>query len=115
MDANGTKFYLVLGKADWGRATDGRGRELAALWASSEEERKEAEVHWNTERDELTLQPQLFQFPTPSNDIRPEPGDRRGAAVDRFGNWYWIDESGQEILVNSSGTGNTHGAMHRLI
>jgi phage tail-like protein len=107
VDANGTKFYLVLGKADWGRVTDERGRQLAALWASSEEERKQAEVNWNTERNELTLQPQLFQFLTSLNDRRPALGDRRGSAIDRFGNWYWIDESGREILVNSSGTGNT--------
>ncbi len=107
MDANGTKFYLLLGKPDWQRCADGRGRGLAALWASSEEERKAAEVHWNAERNELTLQPQLFQFAASANDRKPALGDRRGSAADRFGNWYWIDKNGQEILVNSSGTKDT--------
>jgi phage tail-like protein len=107
VDANGTKFYLLLGKPDWQRCTDGQGRPLAALWSSSEAERKAAQVYWNTERYELTLQPQLFQFATSSNDRKPSLADRRGSAADRFGNWYWLDETGNEILVNSSGTGNT--------
>src|SRR5205085_10711199 len=37
----------------------------------------------------------------------PTIGQRRGAAQDRFGNFYWIDASSNELLVNSSGTSVT--------
>ncbi len=107
MDVNGTKFHLLLGKADWSVCTQEDGRTLAELWALPPERRDEADVYWNEERCELTLRPLLFRFP-PAPDAKNLALElRRGAARDLYGNWYWIAEDGQGIRVNSAGTKQT--------
>ena len=114
MDANGTKFHLLLGSDDWGRAKPG-AREwarlttksissLAELWKSTNDA---TGLRWDSERNELTLAPQLFQFAPSASDKKPDLGDRRGAGRDRNSNWYWIAEDEKEILVNSAGSGTT--------
>ncbi len=88
MDANGTRFHLLLGKDDWATCTgDNTG--------------------WDDKRSELTLAPRLFRFQIPAQHTDPVVENRRGAARDRYGNWYWIDATRTEVLVNSSGTGQT--------
>ncbi|HEX8137123.1 MAG TPA: phage tail protein [Pyrinomonadaceae bacterium] len=107
MDANGTTFYLLLGEDDWSSCTDAGGQPLSLAWAPQSEEGNSTGLEWNRERNELTLQPKLFQFIAAPKDNPPRLDDRRGAGRDRFGNWYWIDRSGREILVNSAGSGKT--------
>ena len=84
MDANGTRHHLLLGHADW----------IRCGWAG---------VAWDAERAEMTLKPRLFQFVAPPGAQPPDLRSRRGAARDRYGNWYWIAASQREILVNSAG------------
>lgn len=98
MDANGTRFHLLLGRDDWARCLTLDGER--ALDSTGN-------VRWDAPRSELTLWQEAFRFPaTPGN--RPVTlDDRRGAAGDRFGNWYWIAPARDAILVYSSGTGNT--------
>jgi phage tail-like protein len=116
MDVNGTKYHLLLGKADWGRCVAPQGsRPLSSLWAGSPTEKKEAGLAWDEKKDEIHLHQIVFQFIHPRNvqasppraEKAPDIRDRRGACRDMFGNWYWIAENGTEILVNSAGTGNT--------
>ncbi|MEK6302428.1 MAG: phage tail protein [Acidobacteriota bacterium] len=107
MDANGTKFHLLLGKEDWSRLTDQHGRPLADLWALPPGQRDQVKTHWNEAASELTLAPRLFQFSPAPKDNAPTLENRRGAGRDRFGNWYWIDSTEREILVNSAGSGST--------
>jgi len=117
MDANGTKFHLMLGKDDWGGATPGASewarltsrpvRPLSELWADKSEDAELASLRWDSSRNELTLAPLLFQFSPSPKDNMPQLSDRRGAGRDRFGNWYWISDTEQEILVNSAGTATT--------
>ena len=83
MDVNGTRFHLLLGQADWARCGAVSG---AVAWAS--------------ERSELTLEPALFRFPPPVTAPHPVEA-RRGAARDRFGNWYWIAASSNQLRVLS--------------
>ncbi len=117
MDSNGTKFHLLLGKADWDRATPG-AREwvrrttrpiasLGELWKRSTDDAELTGLHWDSECCELTLAPQLFQVSASPKDRPPRLPDRRGAGRDRYGNWYWIAEDEKEILVNSAGSGTT--------
>ncbi len=117
MDANGTKFHLLLGKPDWERARPG-AREwarrtsrpigsLGELWKRSAEDAELTSLRWDSESYELTLPPQLFQFAPSPKDKPPRLPDRRGAGRDRYGNWYWIAEDEKEILVNSAGSGAT--------
>ena len=121
MDANGTKFHLLFGRPNWARCSglirkpDGTEEErmLADVWPSAPlpDVWPSAPVHnptglsWNDERDELTLDPRLFNFAP--NGSEPSVENRRGAARDRFGNWYWIDETSNRIRVLSSGSFET--------
>ena len=109
MDANGTRYQLLLGYDDWGACTDHeRGpRTLRQTWEASPPDVAATDLAWNGERAELTLRPRLLRFTPAPRQVPPTLEDRRGAARDRYGNWYWIDANRQEIRVNSAGTGNT--------
>ncbi|HSF33662.1 MAG TPA: phage tail protein [Candidatus Tectomicrobia bacterium] len=104
MDANGARFHLMLGQDDWAQCRDAHGRLLASLWATSTPDGDAETLYWDPERDEITLQPRLFQFVAAPRDRPPALADRRGAGRDRFGNWYWIDDSCRAIRVSSAGT-----------
>jgi len=127
MDANGTRFHTLLGKDDWGRAKPG-AREwarltspglnesppvlrpigsLSELWKRSTDDAELTGLGWDSERNELTLAPQLFQFEPSAKVTKPALRDRRGAGRDRYGNWYWIAQNEREILVNSAGSETT--------
>jgi phage tail-like protein len=109
MDANGTRYHLLLGYDDWTACTfDGQtplraetSLPGAQLW------RAESGLDWNVAGHEVTLRQLQFDFPAARNDTPPSLDDRRGAARDAYGNWYWIAASRREILVESSGSGAT--------
>ncbi|HEY9283078.1 MAG TPA: hypothetical protein VIP46_06455, partial [Pyrinomonadaceae bacterium] len=116
MDANGTRYHLLLGPEDWGACLDPAGTELRELWARDARAAKKSKlpapkseslVAWDRRRAELTLQPRLFKFAASTGGDRPDISNRRGAARDRYGNWYWIDETSEKIRVNSAGTRRT--------
>ena len=110
MDANGTLYHLLLGEDDWLRCSaDGLLlRELMEdSTADSSPPSDDARVPglvWNRERSELTLRPLLFQFAAAPKDIPATLEMRRGAARDRYGNWYWLDETRRQVRVLSEGT-----------
>ncbi|HEY3838561.1 MAG TPA: phage tail protein, partial [Bryobacteraceae bacterium] len=99
MDANQTPYQLILGQNDWAQCTDDTGKSIFTSPAQ--------EFSWNAARSEVTLGVRLNVFHSPPGNVAPEIGERRGAAQDRFGNFYWIADSGTELLVNSVGTGVT--------
>src|SRR6266550_1160883 len=107
MDANGTRFHLLLGRDDWAGCSVAisSGKELPlAVW-KVKPSRAEGGLSWNDERKEVTLQPRLFNFT--SRDTLPLLDNRRGAGRDRYGNWYWIDETSRKVRVLSTGSGET--------
>jgi phage tail-like protein len=106
MDANGTRYQLLMGEDDWGSCTLEDGVQLKRLWSSSPPVADTAPVYWDSQRNELSLLPQLYAIAAPHTQ-RLEVGDRRGAAQDRYGNWYWIAADRKSIQVNSSGSGTT--------
>ncbi len=106
MDVNGTRFQLLLGRGDWGRCRLDSGQALEGSFATSDKG-GEADVSWDAKRNELTLGNRVFFFRSSPGNRAVQPGQRRGAAVDRFGNVYWISADRTEILVNSAGTGAT--------
>jgi phage tail-like protein len=105
MDANGTKFHLLLGRADWERCTDEDGRGLGDP-LSPPADRDLPNAVYDERTQSLTLRPRLFLFTAAKNDRKPDLKDRRGAGRDRFGNWYWISADKREVLVESEGTRN---------
>jgi phage tail-like protein len=111
MDANGTRFHLLLGRDDWGQCTVDTSlgnivkKPLRELWELLPSEPGGSGLSWNEERNELTLEPRLFKFTAAPKDTFPLLENRRGAARDRYGNWYWIDETSLKIRVRSIGSG----------
>lgn len=104
MDVNGTKFHLLLSHADWARCSVA-GVELRQLWQPALSPPTEAVgVTFDDERSELTLQSRLFKYVAAPKDTRPALDNRRGAGRDRYGNWYWIDETERKIRVRSAGS-----------
>lgn len=85
MDVNGTRFHLFRGEADWRRCSE-PGQ--AGGWA---------DVAWDPRADALTLRPLLSIFPRGRRDAPLTAEARRGAAVDRFGNVYWISQDRRRI------------------
>ncbi|HYN84769.1 MAG TPA: phage tail protein [Pyrinomonadaceae bacterium] len=111
MDANGTRYHLLLGRDDWLRCrTDGAPPQTllpappGGKNGGAKTVAPETGVVWDDERKELTLQPLLFQFTAAPKDVPPTMETRRGAARDRYDNWYWIDETGRKIRVLSEGS-----------
>jgi phage tail-like protein len=106
MDVNGTHFKLMLDKPDFASSTDEDGHTFGRLWAGR--------VHgvdpllaWDKDRFELTLRPDVFEFPAGVLDQPPRLVDRRGAGADVYGNWYWIGPDARTVLVESAGDGST--------
>lgn len=96
MDANGTRFHLLFGEDDWSRC-----RTIGGAPAFSPAK----QVYWNAPRHEVTLWPDAFRFSTARATHEVSLADRRGAARDRFGNWYWISDDEHSIQILSSGSG----------
>jgi hypothetical protein len=102
MDSNRTRFHLLLGRDDWARCTvDGTSSIFDSVQQAG------PSFSWSPARSEVTLGVRVNLFNGAPGNQPPTLDQRRGAAQDRFGNWYWIDASGNELLVNSSGTSVT--------
>lgn len=113
MDVNGTRYQLLLGEDDWRNCTDGDGVALRLSWKRARPEANStklspasnsSQLAWDSRRQELTLQPRLFRVTSARDNHPPTLERRRGAARDRYGNWYWIDETRARICVRSSGS-----------
>lgn len=112
MDANRTRFHLLLGPDDWGRvqievpASPPAADTVTARDAWNASPPRDVPLAYDSTTSELVLRSRVFRF-VPATGETLSPRDRRGAATDRFGNWYWIDTDGQSIRVESIGSGNT--------
>lgn len=104
MDANASRFHLLLGVADWSSGTDIKGRGLDVLWHGDHATRATVDLAWDATRHELTLRPQMFRFIAAPSDSAPRIADRRGAGCDRFGNVYSIAADERAVLVYSCGS-----------
>jgi phage tail-like protein len=107
MDANGTRFQVLLGVDDWGACTDEQDRPLGAVWAAASPADDPPPVSWDSSRLELTLRPEVFRFEAGRLDRPPRLEYRRGAGRDAYGNWYWIGPEARTVLVTSVGDGAT--------
>ncbi len=104
MDANQTRYHLLMDTADWAACRDADlDAPLAQAWAARPV--NPSALDWSLEGRELTLKPLLFKYTPAPKDRLPRPEDRRGAACDRFGSWYWIGPNRTEVLVCSAGSG----------
>jgi hypothetical protein len=92
VDVNGTRFHLLKGEADWQRCWE----DAAPSAAMS--------VGYDRDSASLTLAPVLTLFPRGARDEPLDAGTRRGAAVDGFGNWYWIAQDRQRLTWRPAGS-----------
>jgi len=108
MDANGTRFHLLLGRDDWADRC-----ETVPLDPKEEVQKLrvefdaalhggEPDVSWN-DRNELTLGARVAIFASAPANRPPDPALRRGAAVDEFGEIFSIADDEREILVTRPG------------
>ena len=94
MDVNGTRFHLIKGRADWERG------HFEGLPAGDL-----GDLQVSAGVEELTLAERAVLFPRGRRDLPLEPEARRGAAVDAFGNWFWISQDETSIYWQHSGDG----------
>lgn len=109
MDANGSRYHLLLGETDWAKCVDAAGGSLSQQFRRAAEpcDATESGFAWDPRANEITLRPCVVQFEAAPNDRPPDPlgTARRGAARDRFGNVYWIADSTTELRVLGAGSG----------
>lgn len=95
MDANQTRFQLVFGQADWfGPAGDASPPMTGLDWRESD--------------STVGLHKNVFVFPVASGTTPLSVDERRGAAQDRYGNYYWVGPARDEILFLGAGQQPQH-------
>src|SRR5262245_33892125 len=88
MDANGTRFHIVLGRDDW--VTPVGDLDAAGL-------------EWDDGSHTLALAADPPVLPPRTGDWPVHLDDRRGAGRDGYGHWYWIGEDPTEIRIRPHG------------
>lgn len=90
MDANGTKFHLLKGWADWSQCRDAPDILRPAV------PQAKAATEWDGQRQAVRLRARPTLFRTPKS--RPVAlSQRRGADRDAYGSTYWISDDKREI------------------
>jgi phage tail-like protein len=90
MDANQTRFQLVFGQADWFGPELGSPPQTMGL-------------EWRASDSTVGLTQNLFVFPVSTASAPLTAADRRGAAQDQYGNYYWVSPAQDEILFLGAG------------
>lgn len=105
MDANGTRFHILLGRADWTTCLCAERVDTPdSAWRIHLGD-PAAPAELDEATSEVTLRRRGFKFTAAVNDNPPDLAlQRRGAAADLYGNWYWIDAIGKRIHVRSAGS-----------
>lgn len=93
MDANNTRFHLIIGAQDWAGVRDESDPPDGFEWDGS---------------CFVRLKKLPRRFPRGRRSQPLKPADRRGAASDRFGSWYWIGENRREVWRAAAGTRRAH-------
>lgn len=84
MDANGTRYHLVLRREEW----------------LAEDELADAvDVDWDATAEQLTLRPLPVRLTRSTATGRLSLDDRRGGARDRHGAWWSIGADGRSLVV----------------
>ena len=108
MDANGSRFHLLLGQSDWGAClrenADGTLTPLAEDWRE-QPAGKLAELGWDAAQQALMLPAQMFRLRDAPREGDLDPAKRRGADADAHGHIYWLEDDG--IHVQSAGDGQS--------
>ena len=108
MDANGSRFHLLLGQSDWGAClrenADGTLTPLAEAWRE-QSAGKLAELGWDAKQQALMLPAKIFRLRDAPREGDLDPARRRGADADAHGHIYWLEDDG--IHVQNAGDGKS--------
>jgi phage tail-like protein len=91
LDVNGTRFHLIKGKRDWERCLPPDAGDARLL-------------SYDEKAQVLRFSSQLPLFVSARGGTPLDPRERGGAAVDPFGNWYWIGRDRRRIHWLPSGS-----------
>lgn len=94
MDVNSTRFQLIATREEWLSLQDTTPDGCAAGQCT----------YWDANSASVTLRPQLPIFARGRQTARLDVADRRGAASDRFGTWYWIGNDRQTLWRSPAAT-----------
>ena len=123
IDANQSRFLLVLGQTDWGRfrspagvlSSDPGKKQTASsdpsswpllsdLWKDPSVSHR---IAWSERSQGVVLTPSTLGFKKPLHDAPPDLDSRGASAIDGFGNIYHVAVGGASIEVTNSGDGTT--------
>ena len=108
MDANGSRFHLLLGQTDWGAClredADGTLTPLAEDW-HEQSAGKLAELGWDSAQQALMLPALIFHLRDAPREGDLDPAKRRGADADAHGHIYWLEDDG--VHVQNAGDGKS--------
>jgi phage tail-like protein len=99
MDVNGTRYQLLRGERDWLPLLANVGDE--PLW-------------WDRERDALSLRPIVDSIESIGSGRILNGADRPDAAIDNYGNLYWINATGNAVECSPEATPAESGAYWHL-
>ncbi len=106
MDANGSRFHLLLGQSDWGACLredeNGATTPLAASWAE-QSAASLGQFGWDARQQALMLPALAFRLRDAPREGDLDPAQRRGADADAHGQIYWLEADG--IHRHSPGDG----------
>ena len=105
MDANGTRFLLLMGQPDWSGCREVVDETITRPLAGELDSTGRGAFEWCRETQALMLRRELNLHLASQRDTVVKLSDRRGADRDQFGNCYWISDDERSICVRSSGDG----------
>src|SRR5260221_6223773 len=106
MDVNGPCSHIIRGELDWDACrVKVESGELVYLREDKTKPVQEIKpLRYDRQRDVLTLSPRLQLFTSTRSLSSLDQSERRGAAPDSFGNWYWIANDRQRIFWQPRGS-----------
>jgi len=110
MDANCSRFHLLLGQTDWGAClredenanANGELTPLAAAWAGQSAGTL-AQLGWDARQQALMLPALVFRLRDAPREGDLDPARRRGADADVHGNIYWLQADGIHLYRPGDG------------
>jgi len=106
LDVNGTRFHLIKAKRDWetcrvevdGKLVYLRERKGPLRYEDKSRTTPNGNTSDNAAPGNLNLSSQLPLFTTARVRRALDISERRGSAVDAFGNWYWISNDRRRLF-----------------
>jgi phage tail-like protein len=112
MNINGSRYFHILGEADWGACTamfNHRRRKLGDVWEQNKGSSAGEDIAvWDAGAGSLTIARKPESLPPTPGEPRLRPQDRRDGVSDAFGNLYVIGDDRKAIEISGAGQSEAH-------